>query len=292
METIIDQAAEGSAVGSDTTLAESGFYWRESSGVKVLVCGSLEDAGFVNGFSTRLGGVSPLPSGDLNLSGFDQDSAENIRENRRRFLEALGCPEFTLATAWQTHSDLIKIVASREDAAATEEKYDALVASLENTLVGVKTADCVPVLIGDPSTRAFAAVHAGWRGSSRSIAAKAIETMISNFGARPLDMVAAIGPAAGCDRYEVGEEVIDAFRAAGPGSERYFTPTRPGHALVDLQRANRDQLEAAGIPSARISTAPFCTMSRTDLFFSYRVEKRRLGKTGRMLAVIGRKAPA
>src|SRR4051812_19389892 len=112
METIINEQSQV----SDETLAESGFYWRERGGVKVLVCRSLEDAGFINGFSTRLGGVSPFPENDLNLAGFDEDTAENIYENRRRFLAAIG-GEFELATAWQVHGDRVRIITSNEDAA-------------------------------------------------------------------------------------------------------------------------------------------------------------------------------
>jgi hypothetical protein len=86
----------------EESLTELGFYWREMGGVRVLVCRPLEDAGFVNGFSTRMGGVSPYPEGSLNLAGFDEDSADNIRENRRRFLSALGA-KHELATGWQVH---------------------------------------------------------------------------------------------------------------------------------------------------------------------------------------------
>src|SRR5690242_2223873 len=88
-------------------LTDAGFHWREQSGVKVLVSDALERAGFVNGFSTRLGGVSPFPEYSLNLAGYDEDAAENIEENRHRFLSAVG-GEYKLATVWQIHSDTIK----------------------------------------------------------------------------------------------------------------------------------------------------------------------------------------
>ena len=102
-------------------------------------------------------------------------------------------------------------------------------------------------------------------------------------------MSAAIGPAACGRNYEVGQDVIDMFMANFVGSEAYFTPTRPGHALVDLHRANRDQLIGAGLSPDNIFTAPYCTMERPDLFFSYRIDKKKYGKTGRLLSVIGRK---
>ncbi|MBK6725239.1 MAG: peptidoglycan editing factor PgeF [Acidobacteria bacterium] len=270
------------------TLAESGFYWRERDGVKVLVCRPLEDAGFANGFSTRLGGVSAFSLGhDLNLAGFDEDEAENIYENRRRFLATFD-GEYRLATVWQVHGDTIKTVRTLEDIGNSEDRADALLSDLSGILVGAKTADCVPVLLGDSKTGAFAAVHAAWRGTVRSIVRKAVEQMTATYGTNASDIIAAIGPAACGRNYEVGEDVIGEFGENFAESDRYFTATREGHALVDLHLANRDQLTAIGVNDANIFTAPFCTMERSDLFFSYRLEKKTFGKTGRLLSVIGR----
>ncbi len=280
METIITQNSE------EQILADSGFFWREKDGVKVLVCKALEENGFANGFSTRLGGVSPFPENDLNLAGFDEDSAENIYENRRRFLKLFG-EKYTLTSAWQVHGNDVKILKTQEDVENTEEKFDALVSNLENILVGAKTADCVPVLIGDFRTKAFAAVHAGWRGTLQTIVVEAIETMQKTFGTDSKDLICAIGPAAGCENYEVGQDVISAFEEKFSTGGKLFTPTRENHALIDLFTANKDQLLSCGVKEENIFTAPFCTMERTDLFFSYRKEKKTNGKTGRLMSVIG-----
>lgn len=277
-----------SPLADEQILTDAGFHWREHAGVKVLVCDALERAGFTNGFSTRLGGVSPFPENDLNLAGFDEDSAANIEENRRRFLSVFA-DEFRLATVWQVHGDGIKYVANETDVETSDQKFDALVCDLPGVLVGVKTADCVPLLLGDPRTGAFAAVHAGWRGTVQSIVAKAVDQMTQVFGTQGRDLVCAIGPAASGRCYEIGKDVIDAFRENFSGSERYFKTTSDGHALVDLHLANKDQLLEKGISEASIFTSPLCTMERTDLFFSYRVEKKLYGKTGRLLSVIGRK---
>ncbi|MBX3244070.1 MAG: peptidoglycan editing factor PgeF [Acidobacteria bacterium] len=273
--------------GSDETLTESGFYWRERNGVKMLVSSRLEAAGFANGFSTRLGGVSAFPENSLNLAGFDEDSAENIEENRRRFL-SLFDHEYVLASVWQVHGDGIKDVRTMAEARNGNDKYDAVVSAMPDILAGVKTADCVPVLIGDPVSKSFAAVHAGWRGTVAAITAKAVRKLSDEYGADPENMLAAIGPAASCKSYEIGREVMDSFAKNFSDSGKYFTATREGHALVNLHAANRDQLIAEGISEENIQIAPFCTMERTDLFFSYRVEKATCGKTGRLLSVIGR----
>lgn len=254
--------------------------------MEVLVCRPLEDAGFVNGFSTRKGGVSAFPENSLNLAGFDEDLAENIHENRRRFLSVFE-GEYQLATAWQVHGDRIKTVATRSDIDDGEERFDGLVSQMPGVLVGVKTADCVPVLIGDSRTRSFAAIHAGWRGTVRSIVVRGVEAMQREFNSDPADMIAAIGPAACARNYEIGQDVIDAFRAAFDGAEKYFTPTSENHAKIDLHLANKDQLLSCGVPLDRIFTAPLCTMERNDLFFSYRKEKKLYGKTGRLMSVIG-----
>jgi hypothetical protein len=284
----MERIIEKSSGDDEKTLADKGFYWRDTDGVKVLVCNALEEAGFTNGFSTRLGGVSGFPSGDLNLAGFNEDEAENIYENRRRFLKAFD-GDFRLAMVWQVHGDQIKTVNSLDDIGDSEEKADAVVSNLPNVLAGAKTADCVPVLIGDPATGAFAAIHAGWRGTVQSIVVKAVQKLKDLYDSDPANMIAAIGPAAGCSNYEIGTDVIDAFAANFSGSKKYFKTTREGHALVDLHQANRDQLNSAGLKNENIYTAPFCTMERPDLFFSYRLEKQRYGKTGRLLSVIGRK---
>jgi len=275
-------------MGDAETLAKSGFYWRERNGVRTLVCRPLEEAGFANGFSTRLGGISDFPHNSLNLAGFDEDTAENIYENRHRFLNTVD-GDFKLATAWQVHGCGVKTISTVEDIDNSEERFDGLISQMSGVLVGVKTADCVPILIGDVGKRAFAAVHAGWRGTVKSIVVRAIENMQGEFGSEPKDMVAAIGPAAGRMNYEVGRDVIDAFADAFEGSDKFFRPTSEDHAYIDLHLANKDQLLACGVPLDKVYTAPFCTMERIDLFFSYRVEKKLYGKTGRLLSVIGRR---
>lgn len=283
MEMIIKQ----SSATEENALSEPDFYWRERDGVRALVCQPLEAAGFVNGFSTRLGGVSQFPSGDLNLAGFNEDSAENIYENRRRFL-SLFDGDRTLATVWQVHGDAIKTVQTVDDIGNSEDQADAVISNIRGILAGVKTADCVPVLVGDPVTGAFAAIHAGWRGTVQSIVLKTVTQLTAVFGSRPEDMISAIGPAACGRKYEIGQDVIDAFAADNPASEKYFTPTREGHALVDLHQANSDQLSFAGVTISNIHVSRLCTIERNDLFFSYRVEKHKFGKTGRLMSVIGR----
>ena len=280
-------------ITSDDQLTAAGFYWRETDGVRALICAPLEQDGFVNGFSTRLGGVSPMPADALSLAGFNDDAAENILENRRRFLK-LFPGDWALAGCWQVHGADVRVVQTRAEAKPAENERgdtifcDVIVTNAKGVLAGVKTADCVPILLGDPVTGAFAAVHAGWRGTLATAVLAAVERLAKEYDARPDNLRVAIGASAGPCCYEVGADVIEAFTNRFAYGEKLFTPTRPGHAKVDLLQANRAQLESAGVPAERIHIAPICTMCRTDLFFSYRKEKSRHGKVGRLMAVVGR----
>lgn len=274
-------------ITEELELERAGFGWREREGVRALSCLGLERDGFTNGFSTRTGGTSPMPGEALNLAGFNEDAAENIHENRRRFLRLFD-GDWQLAAVWQMHSADIRTVRDREDARSDEERCDALVTCAPGILLAVKSADCVPVLVGDARTGACAAVHAGWRGTAARIVERTMERMVKEYGTRSADVRAAIGPAAGACCYEVGAEVIEAFRSNFADADSLLQPTREGHALIDLQRANRNQLIQSGVQPDRIHTAPFCTMCRTDLFFSYRREKRLHGRVGRLMSVIGR----
>lgn len=280
-------------ITSDDQLSAAGFYWRELDGVRALVCAPLEDDGFVNGFSTRGGGVSEMPDGALNLAGFNEDAAENILENRRRFLK-LFPGQWVLAGCWQVHGADVRVVNTVEEAKPAENTRgetiycDVVVSNADGVLAGVKTADCVPILMGDPVTRSFAAVHAGWRGTLAKAVIEGVKRLKEEYGAKPENLRVAIGASAGPCCYEVGSEVIDAFTNRFGSGADLFTTTRPGHALVDLLKANRDLLASAGVLPERIHTAPICTMCRTDLFFSYRKEKNLHGKVGRLMGVVGK----
>ncbi len=277
-------------------LARAGFYWRKLEGVQALVCASLEEAGFANGFSTRVGGTSPMPEQALNLAGFNEDTAENILENRRRFLKLFPSEfgEWALAGCWQVHGADVRLINNLAEARPAENARgdtiycDAIVSNAPGVLAGVKTADCVSILIGDPSTGAFAAIHAGWRGTLAEVATKALTRMTAEYKTKPENVRVAIGPAAGACCYEVGTDVIEAFKHSFPNQD-LFMETRADHACIDLLKANRGQLVAAGVDPDKINIAPLCTMCRTDLFFSYRREKNVQGKVGRLMSVIGQR---
>jgi len=289
-------------------VAPPGWSALRADGVQVLRAQALQQLDWlVHGFSMRPGGTSSLKGERvLNLGYTRWDSSHHVAANRLLLLGVLDAAGMQLVTLRQTHSDGIHMLtcapehALRGDAAAT--RTPAL-------LLAVGTADCVPVLLADTRHHAVAAVHAGWRGTLKRIAAKAIGRMRMEFGTLPQDVLAALGPAIGRCCYEVGPEVARAyagqfaqarewfdgpFDALASGAEptplRWLSMAPPGHTppparvRLDLAAANRWQLVDAGVPPAQIFTTNFCTACRTDLFFSYRREG---ADTGRLLGVIG-----
>jgi YfiH family protein len=195
----------------------------------------------------------------------------------------------------QVHS--ASVVVAREGESEREgadgaREADIIVTDEPGLGLAVQAADCVPLLIADERTAAVAAAHAGWRGMAAGVPSAAVTALTREFGSRPSDLIAAIGPSIGACCYEVGIEVRDRFEAAGfgPGRiARWFcaeprpssrNPSMPGiprplrssRWFFDGWSAVRDQLEQAGVPAARIFVAELCTASHPDTLCSYRRE--------------------
>lgn len=163
---------------------------------------------------------------------------------------------------------------------------DIIVTDDPHVAIGVRVADCAPVLLFDPARNAVGAVHAGWRGAAAAAAAAGVLAMTREFQTRPADVIAAIGPCLGQCCGEVGPEVVEAFRAGGAGAvsiEAWFRPGEGDRSFLDLERANRDQLERAGLRSDNIFGSGLCTKTHHDRLHSYRAERN---AAGRLLAAI------
>jgi YfiH family protein len=180
-----------------------------------------------------------------------------------------------LATLRQIHSSAVLDAGGRSGCLG---EGDAMVANTPGTLVGVKTADCIPILMVDPKHRAVAAVHAGWRGAAQGIAAKVIAEMESRFCSRAEDLHIAIGPGIGPCCYEVGPEVAALFRDCDGAVGDLAHPTR-----LDLAKVNRHQVAESGVPAAQIFQAGLCTKCNVE-FHSFRRDQE---NAGRMLSVVG-----
>ena len=267
-----------------------------------------------HGFSTRLGGVSRAycpddAPGELNLGFTANDPRENVLRNRALLGEAVTGSESTpLVTLRQIHSNLVVHVGKKDIGRERPWKGDGLMTSEPGLLLGIQTADCIPVLVADRKLRAVAAFHAGWRGTVKRIVETGIGRMRLEFGSRPEDLVAAIGPGNSVCCYAVGEEVFSSFESqfayarelfcevydSDPVRTKYpmlfLTQRAPGHSPIgpalhlDLVEANRRQLLDAGLKPGAIKVVHGCTNCQRDLFFSHRASG---GRAGRMMSVIG-----
>jgi YfiH family protein len=277
----------------------------------------------VHGFSTRPGGFSRIYGGNaLNLGFTKDDSKALVERNRAEFLRVLGARAdgtnqrsadsklWPLVTLRQIHSDIIRLVDRADEPPLVG---DGMITNAPGLLLGIQTADCLPIMLVDPKHRAVGVFHAGWRGTVKRIVEKGVGEMRRCFGSRPSDLKVAIGPGIHGCCYEVGEEVREKFESqftyaeklfreveeSDPVREKYpmlfLTARAPGHSVLpkkiflDMVQANRQQLQAAGVPQKSIQASPFCTNCRTDLLFSYRAEK---GKTGRMMGAVGTQGQA
>jgi YfiH family protein len=263
----------------------------------------------VHGFSTRQGGVTNEYGGQqLNLGATNEDTLENVARNRELFLRALGAE--TDGKLWpsvqmhQVHSPIIHRADAKEPHPA---KGDGLITNTPGLLIGVKSADCIPVIAVDPVRRAVGAFHAGWRGTAQRIVEKGIGEMRRQFGCDPKDILVAIGPGIGVCCYQVGEEVVEQFRSQFAYADElieevfdshslhakypllFLNQRAPGHGEppkvphLNLVKANTRQAIEAGVSAKKIEALNLCTACRTDIFFSHRKEH----VTGRMMGAVG-----
>jgi YfiH family protein len=269
----------------------------------------------VHAFSTRGGGVSRAYGGNaLNLGFTSHDTRKAVEQNRALFVKALGLKpprvnhggkSWPLVTLRQIHSDLIHRV---DRPPVKLLAGDGLITDTPGLLVAVQAADCIPIIVVDPTRHAVGVFHAGWRGTVKRIVEKGVGEMRKHFGSDPRNMIGAIGPGIQSCCYEVGEEVRRKFESqfaygaslfrevkeSDPVREKYpllfLTARAPGHSelpvklFVDLTEANRRQLMDAGLAKKNIDASNPCTACHTDLLFSHRGEN---GVTGRLMGVAG-----
>ena len=229
--------------------------------------------GILHAFSTRRG-----ERNDFSL-GPAASPNPMIQTNRVRFVAAAGAPGWPIMKLKQVHSGIVVDIDDTSAANAAIEG-DAAVTSLTGVILGVQTADCVPILIADSKGSAVAAIHAGWRGTAARIAETTIARLVKKFQLDPKALIASIGPHIGACCYEVGEEVL--AEMPDPSSvERQPDWAKPH---LNLAMANLQQLLRAGLPEAQIEMSSLCTRCREDLFHSYRRDGKRMGH---MLSVIG-----
>ena len=241
-----------------------------------------------HGFSTRFGGRSKVYGDDsLNVGWTREDDPALVGENRRLLVEAVGGTG-RATTLRQMHGTRVHVV--REAGPGYEDEQgrallegDGLATNVPGVLLGIQTADCVPVMLVDVDRRAVAVLHAGWRGTAAEMVRHGVERMRREYGSRPEAMVAAVGPSIGACCYAVGEEVRAAFAARFAYADELFAGDR-----LDLWEANRRQLLESGLPTEHVTVLAECTGCAHTLagerkYFSHRVDR---GVTGRMMSLL------
>jgi polyphenol oxidase len=225
-------------------------------------------------FSTRIGGVSGEVYHSLNLGIYTSDQDKNLTANFNNIFEAAGMDNNKIIYLRQVHSDIFHMVDELNYNDIIGKEGDAIITASKGIAIGVFTADCVPILLGDENKKIIAAIHAGWRGTNLRIVHKVIKYMIDVLGASPHNIKAALGPCIQKCCFEVKKEVALEFKYSWKINEKWY---------VDLIMENIAQLAEMGIPMENIETGNLCTVCNSGLFFSYRRDN---GSTGRLGAFI------
>ena len=232
--------------------------------VPYLTSSVLEEIPYLqHGFFTRVGGESSGVYGTLNTGLEKGDDPEAVYENRRRICEIFGLTPENLGLVRQEHTDVVHTITkpfSKEEIPVG----DALITTTPNVLIGVQTADCVPILLADKSQPMVAAIHSGWKGAVGGVIERTIQSMKEQ-GAKEENLVEALGPCIWQESYEVSQEFLDNLK----GSERFFkTGKRPKHYQFDLPGYVINRLNDAGIKKVSPSLAD--TFADEGRFFSFR----------------------
>lgn len=259
-----------------TAPAATAYEFRQRGGLETLAWLAFDQLPVDVMVTTRHGGVSSGSYATLNLGLHVGDESADVLENRRRAAEALGADPSDFVFCNQAHSREVRIVAaadrgrgawSLDDAIGNA---DALVTADPGTVLVVMVADCVPIVLYDPTAQVLACVHAGWRGTVFRVVDAALEAM-ATLGAQPENIIAGLGPAISPDGYQVGDEVADAARGSfGARVEHVIRPDGTGKWLFDLWAANLVILNEAGVAAERTNVARIPTGADTGHFFSDR----------------------
>lgn len=214
-----------------------------------------------------------------------------VRRNRDHWADAIRVDSKRLVCAQQVHGNHVYLV-TQSDAGHGYESYedaiaetDALITQVPDLPLAIFCADCVPILVFDPVQRAVGAIHAGWRGTVSNITGQTICAMIDRFGTDPGDVLAGIGPSIGRCCYEVGPEVIDAWKSTGVDEQERAVDRDDVRFRFDLWTANSMALITAGVPTSQIEVTGECTRCQSDRYFSYRAQGKQAGRFAAIIAL-------
>lgn len=251
-----------------------------------LVASSLKRFDFLShAFCTRQGGASSGPYAAMNMSPAEGDDPARVDQNWRTLAQAFDLDSDCFFLLRQVHGEDVLILdrSFHRETFSAPPAYDATITDQPNLALCVKTADCVPVFLVDPSKRVIANIHAGWKGTARNIAGKVVATLVERFGSQVSDLLAVIGPAIGPCCYEVDDPVVAALEDWRDIEDICRPSLHQNRWMLDLPRLNQAQLIRSGLAAQQISRIDLCTSCREDLFFSHRRDR---GHTGRQVHFI------
>ncbi len=273
-----------------------GFRFFRENSIYCLQGTALAGCDFIiHAFCTRRDGVSRAEFSSLNFSTRTGDDPERVSANWRLLSDAFGIPSGRFLSVSQVHGDAIYVATRSASLPPHSETFpyeadlscDAVITDLPGLAVGVKTADCVPILLADRVKCVVGAVHAGWRGTSLGLAGKTVQALRERFSSRPHDILVAIGPAIGPCCYEVDEAVSHAMISSCGAAPELRPAQKVGRWMLDLPAVNRRQIEELGVPAENISSSGICTSCREDLFYSHRRDGNRTGRHFNFIMVRG-----
>jgi polyphenol oxidase len=257
------------------------FHLACRGGIEFYEAGKLAALDFVtHAFCTRLGGVSRGPFASLNAGFLVGDRPEDVQRNLERVGEAFAIPQGQLLLMGQVHGDRVCVIDGKDTPAGLTPECDGFITARTGLALGIRTADCVPLLFVDRVRRVIGAAHAGWRGTALGIAAKMVGIFAERFSSLPEDILIAIGPAIGPCCYQIDAPVFAALDARGDAGASLRPCRQEGRWMLDLSLANRLQLLEIGVPEDHILSSGLCTACRPDQFFSHRASR---GTAGRLI---------
>ena len=257
----------------------------EINGIPFITFPVLERIPFIkHAFSTRYGGVSTGIYSSMNLNEDRGDDPDAVMENFRRVARALDTDCMHMVKSDQTHTANVRVVTEKDagKGIVKEQDYqdvDGMITNVPGLMLVTSHADCVPLFFADPVHKAIGMTHSGWKGTWKRIGRVTVEKMHTEYGSDPKDIIAVIGPSICRDCYEVGEELLSAFREEFSKAQcrTFFSPGKPGKYQLDLWQANRLILEEAGLLPEHITVSGLCTSCKSDLLWSHRKTKGQRG---------------
>lgn len=236
-----------------------------------------------HGIFTRAGGSSAGQWSSLNVGGSVGDDPDHVRANRESMRNALKLDYAQVRTTWQVHEATVIVGDEQPQNFDDPPRADAIITQNEGIGLEQRYADCVPILLHDPVRKAIGLAHAGWRGTVAHVGPATVNAMSRQFGSRPSDIWAGIGPSICAEHYTVGGEVIDAIRGAFGDSAGLLSQDAQGKTHLDLWAANAVALQRTGV--GHVEIGGLCTACNTDDFFSHRAEAGRTGRFGALLSL-------